>query len=140
MKKITTFFALLISAIALMASPVEPEQARTIALNFMVQKSPTVTRSTECTLAYTWSNDRSSALFYVYNVGGGFVIVSADDAVMPVLGYSTSGSFTGENIPVNCREWLQGYADQIAYVKENNLSAPEKVHQAWMEPPLTTAR
>ena len=46
MKKITTLFALLISAIMMMASPVEPEQARTIALNFMVQKSPTVTRST----------------------------------------------------------------------------------------------
>ena len=131
MKKITTLFAMLICAITMMASPVEPEQARTIALNFMVQKSPTVTRSTECTLAYTWSNDRSSALFYVYNVGGGFVIVSADDAVMPVLGYSTKGTFTGENMPVNCRSWLQGYADEIAYVKENNLSAPEKVSQAW---------
>ena len=131
MKKITTLFAMLICAVTMMASPVEPEQARTIALNFMMQKSPAVTRSTDCTLAYTWSNDRSSALFYVYNVGNGFVIVSADDAVMPVLGYSTSGSFTGENIPVNCREWLEGYADQIAYVKENNLSAPEKVSQAW---------
>ena len=133
MKKITTLFALLISAIALMASPVEPEQARTIALNFMVQKSPTVTRSTECTLAYTWSNDRSSALFYVYNVGGGFVIVSADDAVKPVLGYSTTGSFDPQNIPSNCASWLQGYADEIAFVKERNLSAPDKIQQKWTE-------
>ena len=122
---------MLICAVTMMASPVEPEQARTIALNFMTQKSPAVTRSTDCTLAYTWSNDRSTALFYVYNVGGGFVIVSADDAVKPVLGYSTKGTFTGENMPVNCRSWLRGYADEIAFVKENNLSAPEKVSQAW---------
>ena len=131
MKKITTLFAMLICAITMMASPVEPEQARTIALNFMMQKSPAVTRSTDCTLTFTWSNDRSDALFYVYNIGDGFVIVSADDAVKPVLGYSTKGTFTGENMPVNCRSWLQGYADEIAFVKENNLSAPEKVSQAW---------
>ena len=131
MKKITTLFAMLICAITMMASPVEPEQARTIALNFMAQKSPAVTRSTDCTLAYTWSNDRSTALFYVYNVGGGFVIVSADDAVTPVLGYSTSRAFTGENLPDNCRAWLQSYADQIAIVKEHNLSAPAEVSQNW---------
>ena len=122
---------MLICAITMMASPVEPEQARTIALNFMMQKSPAVTRSTDCTLAYTWSNNRSSALFYVYNVGNGFVIVSADDAVMPVLGYSTSRTFTGENLPDNCRAWLQSYADQIALVKEHNLAAPAEVSQSW---------
>ena len=133
MKKITTLFAMLICAITMMASPVEPEQARIVALNFMMQKSPAVTRSTDCTLAYTWSNDRSTTLFYVYNVGGGFVIVAADDAVTPVLGYSTTGSFDPQNIPVNCASWLQGYADEIAYVKEHNLSAPDKIQQRWTE-------
>ena len=133
MKKITTLFAMLICAITMMASPVEPEQARIVALNFMMQKSPAVTRSTDCTLAYTWSNDRSTTLFYVYNVGGGFVIVAADDAVTPVLGYSTTGSFNPQNIPANCAAWLQGYADQIAYVREHNLSAPERVSQAWTD-------
>ena len=124
---------MLICAITMMASPVEPEQARIVALNFMMQKSPAVTRSTDCTLAYTWSNDRSTTLFYVYNVGGGFVIVAADDAVTPVLGYSTTGSFNPQNIPANCAAWLQGYADQIAYVREHNLSAPERVSQAWTD-------
>ena len=133
MKKITTLFAMLICAITMMASPVEPEQARIVALNFMMQKSPAVTRSTDCTLAYTWSNDRSTTLFYVYNVGGGFVIVAADDAVTPVLGYSTTGSFNPQNIPANCAAWLQGYADQIAYVREHNLSASERVSQAWTD-------
>ena len=133
MKKITTFFAMMICAVVVMANPVEPEQASTVALHFMMRQMPAVTRSTECTLAYTKSNDRSDALFYVYNVGGGFVIVAADDAVTPVLGYSTTGSFNPQNIPVNCAAWLQGYADQIAIVKEHNLSAPTKVSTEWTE-------
>ena len=133
MKKITTLFAMMICAVVMMANPVEPEQASTVALHFMMRQMPTVTRSTECTLAYTKSNDRSDALFYVYNVGGGFVIVSADDAVMPVLGYSTTGSFDPQNIPANCAAWLQGYADQIALVKEHNLSATADVSTKWTE-------
>ena len=133
MKKITTLFALLISVFAIIAAPVEPEQARNIALNFMMQKSPMVTRSTDCTLAYTKSNDRSTALLYVYNVGNGFVIVSADDVVRPVLGYSTNGTFSSDNMPDNFRAWLQDYADQIAYVKEHNLSASETVQQEWTD-------
>ncbi len=133
MKKITTLFAMMICAVVMMANPVEPEQASTVALHFMMRQMPTVTRSTECTLAYTWSNDRSTTLFYVYNVGGGFVIVAADDAVTPVLGYSTTGSFNPQNIPANCAAWLQGYADQIAIVKEHHLSAPAKVSTEWTE-------
>ena len=124
---------MIICAVVVLANPVEPEQASTVALHFMMRQMPAVTRSTECTLAYTKSNDRSDALFYVYNVGGGFVIVSADDAVKPVLGYSTNGSFDPQNIPANCAAWLQDYADQIAYVKEHNLSASETVQQEWTE-------
>ncbi|MBQ7734875.1 MAG: C10 family peptidase [Bacteroidales bacterium] len=131
MKRITTFFAMMICAIAMMANPVEPQQAQTVARHFMMRQMPAVTRSTECTLAYTKSNGRSDALFYVYNVGGGFVIVSADDAVKPVLGYSTTGSFDPQNIPSNCAAWLQNYADQIALVKEHNLSAPAEVSTEW---------
>ncbi|MBO7577309.1 MAG: Spi family protease inhibitor, partial [Bacteroidales bacterium] len=133
MKKITTFFAMMICAVVVMANPVEPEQAQTVARHFMMRQMPAVTRSTECTLAYTKSNDRSDALFYVYNVGGGFVIVSADDAVKPVLGYSTNGSFDPQNIPANCAAWLQEYADQIALVKEHSLTASDDVQQKWTE-------
>ena len=131
MKKITTLFAMLICALTVMASPVEPQQAHTVALNFMAQKTPTVTRSTDCSLVYTKSDTRSNALLYVYNVGGGFVIVSADDAVTPVLGYSTSSTFDPQNIPANCSAWIQGYADQIAFVKEHQLAADETVSQSW---------
>ena len=56
---------------------------------------------------------------YVFNVAndGGFVIVSNDDRTTPILGFSDSGSLDAENIPDNMRAWLQGYADEIAWLQ-----------------------
>lgn len=61
---------------------------------------------------------------YVFNVAdGGYVIVSNDDATEPILGFSNSGSIDPANIPDNMRAWLQGYADQINWLRQNGASA-----------------
>ena len=61
---------------------------------------------------------------YVFNVSdnGGFVIVSNDDVAVPILGYSDNGSIDPDNMPDNMRAWLQGYADEIAWAKANNIN------------------
>ncbi|MBP5689178.1 MAG: C10 family peptidase [Muribaculaceae bacterium] len=48
------------------------------------------------------------APLYVFNRadGGGFVIVAGDDAAIPILGYSTEGAFSYDNMPDNLRQWL----------------------------------
>ena len=57
---------------------------------------------------------------YVFNAtDGGFVIVSNDDRTVPVLGYSDSGSFDPSTMPDNMRAWLQGYADEIAWLQQH---------------------
>ncbi len=47
----------------------------------------------------------SDPYYYIYNVGegDGFVMVSGDDRVAPVLGYSLSGSFDPGDMPSNMR-------------------------------------
>lgn len=64
---------------------------------------------------------QENALYYVFNVGeeDGFVIVSGDDRTPAVLGYTDSGSFSTDQMPDNMRAWLQGYADQIAWLQEH---------------------
>jgi len=60
---------------------------------------------------------------YVFNNGGiddGYMVLSADDAITPVLGYSDSGSFNPMQIPDNMRWWLDSYAAQIAYAAEHS--------------------
>ena len=61
---------------------------------------------------------------YVFNVSGdgGFVIVSNDDATMPILGYGERGNIDTECLPDNMRAWLQGYADEIAWLQQQETN------------------
>ena len=132
MKKSLLFCISMLMMTLAVAGPVNPRQAGNIALNFMMQKSSAITRGSSCQLVYTQTNGRSAdALFYVFNVGEGFVIVSADDAVVPVLGYSPRGHFNPDRIPDNFRAWIQGYADAIEYVKTHELVAEAAVQEQW---------
>ncbi len=63
-------------------------------------------------LAFTREGS-SQPLYYVFNKGAGFVIVSADDRATEILGYSDAGSFDADNLPDNFRYWLGGCADEL---------------------------
>lgn len=58
---------------------------------------------------------------YVFSVSeaGGFVIVSNDDSTLRILGFSDTGTLDLENMPDEQRAWLQGYADEIAWLKQH---------------------
>ncbi|MBR1469279.1 MAG: C10 family peptidase [Prevotella sp.] len=64
---------------------------------------------------------QEDALYYVFNIGekDGFVIISGDDRTPAVLGYTDNGQFDAADMPDNMRAWLQGYADQLAWLQEH---------------------
>lgn len=49
---------------------------------------------------------------------GGFVLVSADDCAMPILGYSATGHFETKDMPVHVASWLAGYEEEIAHLAQ----------------------
>lgn len=57
-----------------------------------------------------------SEAYYVFNAedNGGFVIVSADERLGQILGYSTEGCFDPEKVPANMLAWLKGYEGVIS--------------------------
>lgn len=59
--------------------------------------------------------------FYILNAsdGNGFVIVSADTRALPILGYSTKGSFNVADMPDVVRYWLNAYEQEIALLCQN---------------------
>lgn len=71
-------------------------------------------------LVYTEKTDGRSTV-YVYNrPTGGFLVVAADDAAgVPLLGYTTEGSFDAASAPENIMGWISGYGEQIAYAADN---------------------
>ena len=76
------------------------------------------------------SND-GQPLMYIFDKGnaneseglaGGFMILSADDAVPALLGYSDSGTIEPDNMPPALVYWLGEYQRQIEYARENGLT------------------
>lgn len=69
--------------------------------------------------------------FYVFNMTdkGGFVIVSNESETTPILGYSETGSIEldPDKMPENMRNWLQGYADEIAWLQKQENYGKKKV-------------
>ena len=122
------------------AKVVPLDRATTMAETFWNQHKYSK-RGANASVLFAWDNralkveKRSSpgqeALFYVFEgSGGGFVIVSADDAVMPILGYSFSEKLPPlDNIPDPMQGWIAGIEEQIQYVRDHhveNASSTEK--------------
>ena len=76
--------------------------------------------SPQVSLAFTQTSPSNEDALYVFNHDkGGFVWVSASDYTREVLGYSDTGYFDKNNIPVNMQDWLRMYAHEIARADAN---------------------
>lgn len=110
-------------AASLYARPRTVQQAQQIASEFAGSAGNLKkTMGTSTQLAYTRSGD-SQPLFYVFNRGEGFVIVSADDRAPEILGYSDAGPFDIDSLPDNFRYLLNSYATELEVL----AAAPEAV-------------
>lgn len=127
MKKAVFFLFLMMSTTLVMADDVTPSEAQQMAVDFLQKhKGIDARRAPELASCLTLTGQVSG--LYVFNIAnnGGYVIVSNDDCALPILGYADKGNLDLNNIPDNMRAWLQGYADQIAWAKENSVPRSAK--------------
>ena len=119
------------------AKPVDTLVAKHVALNFMAAKTQNPSRSTPTAqLIYTGtyqssSTSRSANCFYIFSTSNGFVIVSADDRIEPILGYSTEGRIDLHGMPVNMEEILDGYTQEIKLFLQNATPEPNAATEKW---------
>ena len=112
-KRLLLISLALVTTVVMMAGNVTEEQALNIARQFMqgkkIQQQVQLHRAASA----------GDTPFYVFNVEqqGGFVIVSADDRTVPILGYADQGSLEMDKLPTNLRGWLESYAAQIQSLK-----------------------
>lgn len=130
------------SAFNLNAKQVDEATASIIARNFLSQKvsSGTLRAFSDLRIVHkTVTKDiqtsdiiNESVLFYIYNADtSGYIIIAGDDAVNPVLAYSTESDFDPANIPPNMAKWLEGYKSQIREVIEKKYAASEATREQW---------
>ena len=112
MKKILLLVACLLFAAFLQANPVNERLARTVGsawLSAMGHPYASLLQRVETPFTE----------FYVFSAeGGGFVMVSADDCVRPILGYSATAPFPAGELPENVGGWLEDYSIAIRRVAE----------------------
>ena len=74
------------------------------------------------------------ALYIVRFPEKGFVIIAADSAAFPVVGYSLKDQWPENNLPDQISEWLSNYTDQIYQIRKQKLKPDSKIISAWLKP------
>lgn len=119
----------------MMAETLSPQDALQRALSDSQARKAVSSSTVTPRLLYTEMDAYSSdPAAYVFTRGNnGFMVLAADDVAAPVLGYSDDNSFDADNMPVNLRNWLAFYADEIAWARQNGVatySAPAQASRA----------
>lgn len=123
---------------SLQAKRITQWQAQQQAYSFWGKQMPQKARA-KSRAATTAS--RSDAYYVFNNDAGGFVIIAGDDAVTPVLGYTSTGSFDAENLPDGLKDLLKSYERQIAALGDNYVANQTATRAAFTgEKLLNTAK
>ena len=143
MKRLLHFQFLLVLLLALGYSSLQAKritqwQAQQQAYSFWGKQMPQKAKA-KSRAATTAS--RSDAYYVFNNDAGGFVIIAGDDAVTPVLGYTSTGSFDAENLPDALKDLLKSYERQIAALGDNYVANQTAVRTGFAgEKLLNTAK
>ena len=134
MKKITML--ILSMALVLSAAFVPVDRARKVAENqYMQYCADASTKSADIVRIVEHEYD-GEITWYAVEFEKGFVIVSADDAVRPILGYSDHGSVPSDQKwnhgGQNFKEWFGYYDKQISLMRKNNI-VDKAGQQTWKE-------
>ena len=127
MKKSILSLGFFLISILLTAAPVNPRTAQTVARNFWIANGGDVTVSWTDLTAQTAFTE-----FYIFSstTSEGFVIVSADDCVIPILGYSMEHTFNPK-MPAHIVDYLDGMNREIAFCKTLNFPINSELANLW---------
>ena len=119
MKKVIALLSIsLLTLTAIIAKPVSPERAITVAQRFFPGQQMTIV-------------DMDGLYLVTPDVGAGFVLVATDDCVRPVLAHSSSAFFPVNGMPAHVAKWIDGYRREIAsLVAAGAIPSPE-VQAQW---------
>ena len=118
MKRLLIFSFCLLGLTVAFAGPVNPKRAATVAQNFYASLSGAKGNATLTATPAEWKFD---GIYLFTSAEGGFVLVAADDAVRPILGYSTTGTLEPDNIPPALQQWLQAYQREIDEIQDSQF-------------------
>ena len=136
MRRFLLLAASVLLSLSMLAGPVTREQAQEIASQFFMKKSGThraaANISVQSHAVLGQLSTKGDPLMYAVSLGNeqGFVIVSGDDRMRPILAYSDKGDFNESQMPDNIRAWLQEYAREMRWLDAHNYQPAQTTHRA----------
>ena len=126
MKKILSLIAMVTLIVAFTkAEPVDIPTAKQVAENYYKHYAPESITDFSIKSVHTKSHNGINTYYtFVFNAGG-FVIVSADNAIVPVLGYSHEGEIDGNKLNPIADLWMEQYDKNIVDIVSQKLSNTE---------------
>lgn len=136
MKKILSFFLLFGLGFSAYAEVVSESTAREVAAAFVSGNVSSARKASKVKLNLVATSKTvlgpgakfaapavvGEPSFYIYNMEeGGFVIVAAEDALCPVLGFSDEGSIDMLNLPPQLKYMLECYDAEAEYAREKAM-------------------
>ena len=138
-RKLYLVVPFLLCALFSFAKDVNESYAMQVARNYynnITQSNAQLTLAYACVSnANVGRSSDAKPVYYVFNTtdGKGFIMVSGDDLVQPVLAYSTEGAYMPNNVPDGPRKWIEGYKQQILFVKENVTETTPEITKQWKD-------
>ena len=132
MKKV--LFSVLTLAVALCGSmsskadPVDAATARKVAKNLFIERGGS---SYVDLVDVTSQMPYRNLYFFKAPQGNGFVILSADDRAVPVLGYSIDNTFNPSNLPEHIDVWFRQYDAEIDALIADDIKATDEITAEW---------
>ncbi len=117
------------------AKNITRDQARTVAVSYFYKitfkKKAINSNNLKIAESYTFS-ENGLDYYHVFNFeSGGFIIIAAEDRVVPVLAYSYKNTCPDENVSPEFEWWMKSYVEQIKLVRDNNIEVQDEVSNKW---------
>lgn len=129
MKKIALILATLVAAVAVQAAPVDPTRAHKAAENLLGKAVVDVT-----------PKDFSGCYLFAGADGVGFVLLTDDDRLRPLLALSPDGLPPVGDLPPNLAQWLDAYQRDITAIKALDLPPSAETAAEWEMAALGTPK
>lgn len=122
-------FFLLFFYTSLSAHPISEREAMHRAMSFLSKLN---TRSTSIKFNNTliYYSPQHQPTLYAFNMKGnkGYIVVSADNRMPTILGFSEVGQLSTHNMPCALSVLLHAYSEEIAYIQKADVDAPLPAH------------
>jgi len=152
LKKIFFVFFASLLVNCLSAKQVSEQDAKKAGLNFMNERAGQYRSVPYGIIHITGTHtvkEGNNPVYFIFSLENeGFVIVSAEDDVIPILAYSFEGIYSEENQAPQFTAWMGQYARQISFARRTKAASLPDAAAAWKHlldpgnasPPITKGK